>query len=242
MSASAAQRITASVPRVPPAGRVVESRLSRHGHEIVAGANAADPARSVRPVLVARWYLDPNGRLVCRWTIRRRKWSARCGQRYGLVPSSQPFILDRVVIYRADEDKSDEGNRRSGSRLAGGAAGGFRARRGAPWKSTATATWDAPTNALRACGSALRPIAYEGFGAMAGMTKLLEKAIERVRELSAEDQDAVAVAVLSMAEETPVVALDDETRTAIREGLEQARRGEFVPDEEIDALWKRHGL
>jgi predicted transcriptional regulator len=76
---------------------------------------------------------------------------------------------------------------------------------------------------------------------MARMTKLLEKAIEKVRELPAEDQDTVAVAVLSMAEEKPV-ALDSETRAAIREGLEQARRGEFVPDEEIDALWKRHGL
>jgi predicted transcriptional regulator len=76
---------------------------------------------------------------------------------------------------------------------------------------------------------------------MAGMTKLLEKAIEKVRELPAEDQDAVAIAVLSMTDETPV-ALDAETRAAIREGLEQARRGEFVPDEEIEALWKRHGL
>jgi predicted transcriptional regulator len=76
---------------------------------------------------------------------------------------------------------------------------------------------------------------------MARMTKLLEKAIEKVRELPAEDQDTVAVAVLSMTEETPV-ALDDETRAAIREGLEQARRGEFVSDEQIDALWKRHGL
>jgi hypothetical protein len=73
------------------------------------------------------------------------------------------------------------------------------------------------------------------------MTKLLEKAIEKVRELPAADQDAVAVAVLSMTEETPV-ALDDEARMAIREGLEQARRGEFVSDEQIDALWKRHGL
>jgi hypothetical protein len=54
------------------------------------------------------------------------------------------------------------------------------------------------------------------------MTKLLEKAIAKARELSAEDQDAVAVAMLSMAEETPVVALDEETRAAIREGLEQA--------------------
>ena len=77
---------------------------------------------------------------------------------------------------------------------------------------------------------------------MAGMTKLLENAIAKVRELPAEDQDAVALAMLSMAEETPVVALDDETRAAIREGLEQARRGEFVPGEEIEALWRRHGL
>jgi len=74
------------------------------------------------------------------------------------------------------------------------------------------------------------------------MTKLLERAIEKVRALPAEDQDAVAVAVLSMAEETPIAPLDDETRAALREGLEQARRGQFVPDEEIDALWKRHEL
>ena len=76
----------------------------------------------------------------------------------------------------------------------------------------------------------------------AQMTKLLEKAIAKARELPAEDQDTVAVALLSMAEETPVVALDEETRAAIREGLDQARRGEFVPDAEIEALWKRHGL
>ncbi|MGP0059822.1 MAG: hypothetical protein ACLPID_11105 [Beijerinckiaceae bacterium] len=78
--------------------------------------------------------------------------------------------------------------------------------------------------------------------AMNPMTKLLEKAIAKVRELPAEDQDIVAVAVLSMAEEMPIVALDDEARAAIREGLEQARRGEFLPDEEIDALWKRHEI
>jgi predicted transcriptional regulator len=74
------------------------------------------------------------------------------------------------------------------------------------------------------------------------MTKLLEKAIAKVRELPAEDQDAVAVAVLAMAEEWQLAPLDEETRAAIREGLEQARRGEFVPEEEIEALWKRHGL
>ena len=76
---------------------------------------------------------------------------------------------------------------------------------------------------------------------MPAMTKLLEKAIEKVRELPAEDQDTVAVAVLSMTEEKPL-ALDDDAREAIAEGLAQARRGEFVPEAEIDALWKRHGL
>jgi len=77
---------------------------------------------------------------------------------------------------------------------------------------------------------------------MAGMTKLLQKAIEKARELPAQDQDAVAVEVLSMTEETPIVAIEEETRAAIREGLVQARRGEFAPEEEIEALWKRHGL
>lgn len=75
------------------------------------------------------------------------------------------------------------------------------------------------------------------------MTKLLEQAIAKVRELPEEDQDTLALAMLAMAEDDAwAVPLDDETRAAIREGLEQARRGEFVPDEEIEALWKRHGL
>jgi predicted transcriptional regulator len=29
---------------------------------------------------------------------------------------------------------------------------------------------------------------------------------------------------------------------AVREGLEQARRGEFVPDDEMDAFWKKIGV
>ncbi|HLA21551.1 MAG TPA: hypothetical protein VJZ74_08835 [Pseudolabrys sp.] len=73
------------------------------------------------------------------------------------------------------------------------------------------------------------------------ITKLLDQAIARARTLPDDDQDAVALAILSMAD-TVIEPLDDETRAAIREGLEQARRGEFVPDEEIEALWKRHGL
>ena len=75
------------------------------------------------------------------------------------------------------------------------------------------------------------------------MSKLLEQAIAKARTLPEEEQDALGAVLLSMTEDdASIVALDDETRAAIREGLEQARRGEFVPDEEIEALWKRYGL
>jgi len=75
------------------------------------------------------------------------------------------------------------------------------------------------------------------------MTKLLEKAIAQTRALPPEEQDTLAAILLAMTDEAAgVVPLDDEARAAIREGLEQARRGEFVPNTEIEALWKRFGL
>ena len=75
------------------------------------------------------------------------------------------------------------------------------------------------------------------------MTKLLEQAIAKVRELPAEDQDTLAVVLLSMASDgSAIPSLDEETRAAIREGPDQARRGQFAADEEIAAIWNRHGL
>jgi hypothetical protein len=38
------------------------------------------------------------------------------------------------------------------------------------------------------------------------------------------------------------IPLDAEARAAIDEGLEQVRRRDFASDEEIAALWRRHGL
>jgi hypothetical protein len=74
------------------------------------------------------------------------------------------------------------------------------------------------------------------------MTKLLEKAIAQARALPPEDQDTLAAILLAMTDESGGIApLDDEARAAIREGLEQARRGEFVPDAEIAVLRKRFG-
>ena len=75
------------------------------------------------------------------------------------------------------------------------------------------------------------------------MTKLLEQAIQQARQLSEEEQDALALTIMALTEnDASPVPIDDETRAAILEGLDQARRGEFVPDEKIQALWKRHGL
>jgi len=75
------------------------------------------------------------------------------------------------------------------------------------------------------------------------MTKLLEEAIKKVRELPEADQDEAAEILLSVAlKKGEPVELDDETRAAIREGRDQARRGEFVSDEEMAAFFKRHGV
>lgn len=74
-------------------------------------------------------------------------------------------------------------------------------------------------------------------------TKLLEKAIDKVRELPEDEQEAVAAVMLQMAGvDAPVVILDDDTRAAIREGVAQGERGEFVPDEIVAETNKRRGL
>ncbi len=75
------------------------------------------------------------------------------------------------------------------------------------------------------------------------MTELLEKAIAKTRALPEAEQDAIALIMLDALEPGgESVSLDAHARAAIDEGLAQARRGEFAPDEEIAALWRRHGL
>jgi predicted transcriptional regulator len=74
------------------------------------------------------------------------------------------------------------------------------------------------------------------------MTKILELAIEKARSLPPEEVIGAVLLALTEEEWTRIGELDAETRAAIREGLEQAERGEFVPDDEIEALWVRLGL
>jgi hypothetical protein len=78
---------------------------------------------------------------------------------------------------------------------------------------------------------------------MHNMSKMLEEAVAKVRELPEADQDEAAEVLLSIAaKKAGPVLLDEETRAAIREGREQARRGEFVSDEDMAAFFKRHGV
>ena len=75
------------------------------------------------------------------------------------------------------------------------------------------------------------------------MTKLLEQAIAKVRTLPTEEQDALAAALLSMAEgDAADFPVDEATRAAIREGLAEAERGEYVSDDVVAAANKRHGI
>jgi hypothetical protein len=75
------------------------------------------------------------------------------------------------------------------------------------------------------------------------MTKVLEDAIEKVRKLP-EDRQAYAAEVLEQiaaAGGDPFV-VPEAHRAAVLEGIGPARRGEFVSEDEMAALWAKCGL
>ena len=76
------------------------------------------------------------------------------------------------------------------------------------------------------------------------MTKeQIDAVLESVRSWPQEDQEELAEIARELeARRTGVYVMNDEERAAVREGLDQARRGEFVPDDEMDAFWKRFGV
>jgi hypothetical protein len=75
------------------------------------------------------------------------------------------------------------------------------------------------------------------------MTKLLEHAVETLRGLPPETQDELARMLLQLAgEELPVIQLTAEEAASFEESLGQAARGEFAADEQVRAIWAKHGL
>jgi hypothetical protein len=76
------------------------------------------------------------------------------------------------------------------------------------------------------------------------MTKLLDEAMEAVRRLPSDDQDDIARAIMQLAgaDHPAPVVLSPEEREAIARSRAAADRGEFATDEQVRAVWAKHGL
>jgi hypothetical protein len=76
------------------------------------------------------------------------------------------------------------------------------------------------------------------------MTKeQINSILEDIRSWPEEDQEElVEVAREILARRIGVYVLNDEEREAVGDGLDQARRGEFVPDDEMESSWKQIGV
>jgi len=76
------------------------------------------------------------------------------------------------------------------------------------------------------------------------MTKLFEQAVEIARNLPPDKQDDIAHVVLRLAgaDDEPPVPLTAEEQVAISASKAAASRGEFATDEQIRAVWAKHGL
>lgn len=75
------------------------------------------------------------------------------------------------------------------------------------------------------------------------MTKLLEQALEAARKLSRDDQDDIARAIFELvgAGSAEPVPLTTEERLAIERSRAAAVRGEFASEEQVRAVWAKHG-
>jgi predicted DNA-binding transcriptional regulator YafY len=76
------------------------------------------------------------------------------------------------------------------------------------------------------------------------MTQLLDQALAAVRSLSPDAQDDIARVILRLIDgnDEPPVTLTADEKAAIAASKAAATRGEFARDEEVRAVWAKHGL
>lgn len=73
------------------------------------------------------------------------------------------------------------------------------------------------------------------------MNKIVENILDRVADWPKEAQEELMQAVADIeAKHFGVYRLSDDERAAVREGLAQAARGEFVPDDIVEAYFKKY--
>jgi hypothetical protein len=75
------------------------------------------------------------------------------------------------------------------------------------------------------------------------MTKLFDRAVEAARAMPPQMQEELARMILQFAgEDQPVIQLTAEEESSFEESLAQAERSEFATDEQVRAIWLKHGL
>ena len=73
------------------------------------------------------------------------------------------------------------------------------------------------------------------------MNKVAEKILDRIADWPEEAQEELMQAIVDIeAKHFGVYRLSNDERAAVREGLAQAERGEFVPDEVIAAYFNKY--
>ena len=78
---------------------------------------------------------------------------------------------------------------------------------------------------------------------MAPMTKLLDKAIARMRHWPKARQDDAAEMLLAMEEQgAEPYKLSDIERAALTEAREEVERDGVASEKDVRAMWKKHGL
>jgi hypothetical protein len=76
------------------------------------------------------------------------------------------------------------------------------------------------------------------------MTKLLDRAIAAARNLPPDVQDDIAQLILRLAgaDDEPPLPLTADEQTALATSKTAAARGQFATDEQVRAVWAKHGL
>ena len=75
------------------------------------------------------------------------------------------------------------------------------------------------------------------------MASLMDQAIDALRHVPADRQDEVARTVMQFAGlDQPVYELTPEERADIAEAKAEIERGDFATEDEVRAIWARHGL
>ena len=73
------------------------------------------------------------------------------------------------------------------------------------------------------------------------MTSTLDKVLERLKDWpEARQKDVLRVLEIMEQSGTETYTLTDDERAAVQVGLDQANRGEFVSDAEMEAFWRRN--